>query len=366
MDNDVDYAPLYCALPPQPPPVVPAGLDADRADALIVGGAMWVNGTVLHYYFFDQDTDESALTLPDGSTTVTSWVGKPEQLDAVRAAFTAWKDLGIGVEFKEVTDRSEAEIRIGFQQRAGSWSAVGRGVLSYGVNQRTTNYGWDLTTPHGRSTALHELGHVLGMPHEHQSPLSGIEWDEPRVYEYFAGPPNSWDRVKTFNNVIRKLDPAQVHGSVWDGLSIMEYAFPPGLIVQPEQYRDGLVPPGTISVLDTEFVRQWYPRIGPAAPPTLVPFESAALNLDPGQQADFELTPPASRDYQIGVFGAADTVVVLFEDIAGDLRQVAGDDDGGQDRNARIAVKLFQGRRYIVRVRLYSAWASGTVALMYW
>jgi hypothetical protein len=29
-------------------------------------------------------------------------------------SFLHWKDLGIGLEFREVTDRSEAEVRIGF------------------------------------------------------------------------------------------------------------------------------------------------------------------------------------------------------------------------------------------------------------
>ena len=366
MTSPNDQASLYCALPPQPPPAIPAGLDFDRANALIVGSAMWVNGTVLHYYFFDRDTDASPVVLPDGSVEVISWVGPPDQQDAVRAAIRTWADLGIGVEFKEVSDRSEAEIRIGFQRKAGSWSALGRGVLAYGINQRTTNYGWSLATPHGRSTALHELGHVLGMPHEHQSPIAGIVWDEAKVYEYFEGPPNRWDRAKTYHNVIRKLNPFEVHGSVWDWASIMEYQFPPGLIRQPEKYQDGLVPPGNISALDAEFVRAWYPPVGLVQPPTLVPFQSTALNLDAGGQADFTLTPPGSRVYQIGVFGAADVVLVLFEDVDGELRQVAADDDGGEDRNARVQLKLFQGRRYVVRVRLNYAWASGQVAIMYW
>jgi len=365
--TDVTEAPpLYCALPPQPAPVVPEGLDFDRASAIISGGAIWANGTILHYYFFDRETDKSPVTLSSGATEVISWVGAPAQQDAVRAAFQTWKNLGIGLEFREVDDRSEAEIRIGFQRKAGSWSAVGRGVLSYGANQRTTNYGWDLTTPHGRSTALHELGHAIGMPHEHQSPFAGIVWDEDRVYEYFEGPPNEWDREKTFHNVLRKLSPFQVRGSAWDPNSVMEYAFPAGLIKQPEQYRDGLFPPGGLSAVDTEFVRKWYPPTAAAQPPTLLPFESKALDLEAGGQADFTLTPPGSRKYQIGVFGAADTVTVLFEEIDGELRYVTADDDAGEDRNALLAVKLFEGRRYVLRVRLYYAWASGQVAIMYW
>ena len=44
---------------------------------------------------------------------------------------------------------------------------------------------------------------------------------------------------------------------------------------------------------------------------------------------------------------------MLFEDVDGELRYVAGDDDSGEDRNALVRVKLFRGRTYVVRLRLY-------------
>jgi hypothetical protein len=59
-------------------------------------------------------------------------------------------------------------------------------------------------------------------------------------------------------------------------------------------------------------------------------------------------------------------VIVLFEEVDGNLRYVAGDDDSGADRNARLSVKLFQGRRYTLRLRLYWAWATGNTGVMYW
>jgi hypothetical protein len=92
----------------------------------------------------------------------------------------------------------------------------------------------------------------------------------------------------------------------------------------------------------------------------------AARGSAPGQQADFVIDPPASRRYQLATFGTADTVLVLFEEVDGQLRYVRGDDDSGVDRNARISSKLFQGRRYVARVRLYWAGESGQTAIMYW
>jgi hypothetical protein len=357
----------YCALPPQPVRQLPSDLGAGRLSAILVNQAKWVNGTILHYYFFDREGDGEDVTLSDGSSRFVSWVGADDQLEVVRAAFREWKDLGIGLEFKEVSDRSEAEVRIGFMDGDGSWSYVGRGVLGIGANDRTMNFGWDLTTDYGHTTALHEIGHTLGLPHEHQNPFAGIIWDEPKVYEFLGGPPNNWSREQTFHNVLRKLNAAEVAGSSWDPDSIMEYEFPPGLIKEPARFRDeGISPPGTVSPVDKAWVLKWYPGTDGQQLRRLTAFESVALQLKPAEQADFELRPDASRTYEIATFGTADTVMVLFEEVNGELRFVAGDDDSGTDRNSHLQVKLFQGRRYVVRLRLYWVGESGTTAVMYW
>ncbi len=347
-------------------PVLPPDQEPGRRRAIIVSRSKWVNGTVLHYYFFDQETDGSTVTLADGRRRFFSWVGPGAQREAVRTAFREWKAVGIGLEFQEVTDRSEAELRVGFMQVDGSWSYVGRDVLGIGANDRTMNYGWDLTSPYGRTTALHEIGHAIGMPHEHQNPFSGLVWDEPRVYSAFSGPPNNWSRDKIEHNILRKLDPAEVEGSPWDPDSVMEYEFPAGVIKEPARYRTGLVPAGGLSPVDRQWALKWYPGTGPGEPPALEPFASQHLALGGGEQRDFTLRPAASREYEVGTFGAADTVMVLFEDVNGGLRHLASDDDSGTDRNAHVKVKLFQGRRYVLRVRLYSSWKSGETAVMYW
>ena len=54
-------------------------------------------------------------------------------------------------------------------------------MIAADPNERTMNFGWDLTTSYGHDTALHEIGHTLGFPHEHQNPTAGIVWNEPAV-----------------------------------------------------------------------------------------------------------------------------------------------------------------------------------------
>ncbi|MFF0200578.1 M12 family metallopeptidase [Streptomyces sp. NPDC005017] len=355
----------YCSLTQAPAPAFTAGLGAERLGALVGGRRMWVNGTVLHYCFFDGQADASVIPVPgSGETRRVSWVGSERQRDVVRAGFGEWHDLGIGLSFVEVADRSEAELRVGFQLGDGSWSAIGKDALRTGINDRTMNFGWDLTASGGHGTALHEIGHALGMQHEHQNPYAAIHWDDEAVCAELAGPPHHWSRETTRDNILRKLSPAEVNGSVWDPQSVMEFAFPPGLILEPEEFRGGLNPPGTLSPADKEFALRWYPPL--AARPALVPFRSAPLRLGPGEQADFTLEPAETREYTVAAFGDCDTVVVLFEERDGEPRYLAADDDGGSSRNARIGARLVKGRRYVVRVRLYSGWGPGETAVMCW
>jgi hypothetical protein len=343
--------PLCKNLPLPAPQLSPDVMaDPSRARAIIEMRWQWLNGTVLHYCFFREG---SHFAVPKA------------QADAIRGAFDKWKAVGIGLEFQEVDQLSAAEVRIGYSTAdRESSSHVGRDLLRIPLNEPTTRYGWDLTTPDGSGTALHEIGHVLGMMHEHQNPRTGIKWHDEAVYDAYAKPPNSWDRGTIYHNILEKLTPQQVQGSKWDPDSIMEYDFPAGLIDEPEPYDvNGLHPPGTLSSADKQWALNWYPELK-APLPSLQPFQSVAAELASGQQVDFAIKPTSSRKYRIETKGATDTLLALFEEIDGEPRYLSGDDDSGEDRNASITYKLFQGRSYIVRLRIYYPGQSGKTSLM--
>ena len=238
----------FCAARFPKPPKIAKDVSPDRARLIRQTANRWLNGTTLRYWFFDKPA---------------KWTAPKREMDVVRAAFKAWKALGIGLDFIEVKKQDEADIRIAFEQGDGSWSYLGTDIRTRRSDPRTMNFGWSLVEDpqEGMDTAIHEIGHTLAFPHEHQNPFAGIAWDEEAVYRSLAAPPNSWSRQTTFHNIIRKIEPDTVKGSNWDPDSVMHYPFEAGLILKPAKYSKGLSPAGGLSPHDREWVQTLYPPL---------------------------------------------------------------------------------------------------------
>jgi serralysin len=83
---------------------------------------------------------------------------------------------------------------------------------------------------------LHELGHVLGLIHEHERPDRPILWNQPAVYRYYRRlTGNTWSWTDIRAQVIDPYDGPLQAETVFDPASIMMYPFPVGLA----QYTDG-------------------------------------------------------------------------------------------------------------------------------
>jgi hypothetical protein len=322
----------YCNQPPITKREFEPGINPNRKNFILSTNLKWVNGTELKYTFLE---------------------GVNSQKEVVRKAFKHWKNLGIGLSFTEVPSTNEAIVRIGFNHSDGSWSYVGRENLTIPETESTMNFGWDLTTPYGWSTALHEIGHAIGFQHEHQSPFSGIVWDEPAVYREFSGPPNKWSKKDIDSNIIEKMPANQVKGSNWDPKSIMEYEFGPGLILQPIPYRNGITPPGTLSPDDVKGVRQFYPPIKNSSIVKLQSGKSFPIAALSGGQSDFVFKAPFTKKYTFQTVGELDTVMVVSEKVG--KHYMGGDDDSGFEKNSKIRLPLVKNREYLVNIRVMYA-----------
>ncbi len=176
----------------------------------------------------------------------------------VRQYAVEWENYA-NLKFEWVSSGS-ANIKIGFREgqfadEAGSWSYLGTDSNNHA---HSMHFGWfdnNTTDDEFRRTTIHEFGHALGLIHEHQNPVAGINWDRDAVYAYYAGPPNNWTRAQVDNNLFRRYEANISNYSVYDSKSIMHYPIP------AEHTTDGVaVGRNTqLSATDKSFIASIYP-----------------------------------------------------------------------------------------------------------
>jgi serralysin len=128
-----------------------------------------------------------------------------------------------------VQNSGDTDIRIAFQQGAGSWSYLGTQCRSIPQNEPTMNYGWLTPTSSDlevQSVVLHEFGHAVGLIHEHQNPKAGIQWNRDAVVRDLSGPPNNWSEETIESNMFAKNAMSDVTATDTDPTSIMMYMIP--------------------------------------------------------------------------------------------------------------------------------------------
>lgn len=301
--------------PPQPS-------DNDhRQKAIFQGSKKWVSGTILTYSFLDSRYNAYML--------------------AVTNAFREWSRWA-NLKFVEVP--KNGQIRIGFNPSGGSWSYLGRDILHVSQQEPTMNIGWSPVTD--SNVALHEIGHTLGLWHEHFK-INDNEWDKLNVYRDLQGPPNNWSKATIDNNLFQSSPPDAIGPLIRDDNCIMMYDIPASWL----KSRGAIHPQGGLSALDKQWASIVYPSLDTEEPlqEIITKIETTAY-LKGQQQLSTKFYVPKKGKYRVGTRGKSDTVCVLFSKASG---QIGADDDSGEDRNAMIETELEPNEEYELVTRMY-------------
>ncbi|KIM38799.1 hypothetical protein M413DRAFT_29749 [Hebeloma cylindrosporum] len=217
---------------------------------------LWKNGTTLKYGFM----------LPPELPTET--IQKMEHQKAkVNRVVHEWTKYAY-IAFNFVEDVTMATIRISFLPGRGSMSYIGTEVASVPVEEPTMNIGRingesDVLTPEETSVILHELGHTLGMVHEHKSSMVGgnVKLSTAAVNEYYRTG-FQWSEATTGEQVLSIYNEQDVTNFIRvDPLSIIRYFMPSEM---NEQNTD-VTPSTELSIYDKAFAAINYPS-SPKAP----------------------------------------------------------------------------------------------------
>ena len=304
-----------------PPPA--SGVPSPRAAQVLA--KRWPNGSTLRIRFLE---------------------GSPEQRDSVKQFATSWTKHGnLKLQFDDALD---AEIRITFRDD-GAWSYIGTDCLSIPRDQATMNYGWL-----DEGVVLHEFGHALGLIHEHQNPVGGIQWNRPQVYRDLSGSPNFWDTATIDHNMFAAYDRDLINGTALDKQSIMLYTIPArwttnGFSSEPNE---------VLSETDTQFIGSINvypfppPNTGPVELPVTETTPTAATIGQPGEEDLYRFVAQSAGRYLIETEGPTDLIMALYGPDS-QTQLITRDDDSGTDRNAKIIADLAPGT-YFVQVRHFN------------
>lgn len=202
-------------------------------------GAAWTDTTLVND-IRELDTELRACFVNGKKWTYASgknyisykFLGNPTELQKkmFRTYLYEWMSYA-NLNFKEVTGNAEVRVKFadGVTDRDGNWSYIGTDARNITNQSEPTIHFQVLNASTPQSTwsrkLLHEMGHMLGLYHEHQSPNCVNQFIPSEVYAWGANS-QGWSKAKVDANILNRISASLVDASSYDTKSIMLYSLP--------------------------------------------------------------------------------------------------------------------------------------------
>lgn len=123
-----------------------------------------------------------------------------------------------------VIEKGNSNVRVNLDSKGGHNSLIGSIANTKSQDEKTMNIDTSdfINDQCMKRIILHEFGHVLGLLHEHFSPLAGISWNKESVYEDLEKSVG-WNRTEVDDNIFKEYKISYTNGTLYDKNSIMEY-----------------------------------------------------------------------------------------------------------------------------------------------
>jgi hypothetical protein len=173
-------------------------------------------------------------------------------------AFTEWQNH-TELDFVAAENIGESDLRVFFTPNDGHWSFIGNDSKHSSLeNKPTINFDpidfSNINSDDRFGILLHEIGHSIGLIHEHQKDTSPIIWNKEKVYQdcfnWYR-----WDKNKVNKNIFNSYNSNDLfHSKEFDTDSIMIYAIPQGWSANYQINRTNNV----LSTIDKSFAKAYY------------------------------------------------------------------------------------------------------------